>query len=370
MIKRVEINYRGVFQKTLGRKIGGDLVLIARRLDKVGFSNGRYSDAPERNGLPSKYFTFISSTMTEAELEAECGGKLDIDAADVTVVLDDTLLAGVEPWAWHGIRPVNEKTQAGGALIVVSRHAPDDLIPRLERKPYTYHLAVLAGETSLSGMWVFRDDLTHERVLGAIAAVDPSIVTIEAVEQHLLTRADGTARAAAARAAYDEVTTGTTTVQPTDGRVWPFEAPSLPSWQGFREAATVVAVPRQGRNVTFPRGTSKTERPVVRFDLCTKCTLCWLDCPDGAFDPVAGGHYDVDYAYCSGCGKCAEVCPVKDCIVMVDELRFDDTVSPWAAYQRDAPAYLAWAEEKTSVRPPERPHVSGRMAPVTTSSRS
>ena len=370
MIKRVEINYRGVFQKTLGRRIGGDLVLIARRLDKVGFSNGRYSDAPERNGLPSKYFTFISSTLSEAELEAECGGKLDIDAADVTVVLDDTLLAGVEPWAWHGIRPVNEKTQAGGALIVVSSHSPDDLIPRLERKPYSYHLAVLAGETSLSGMWVFRDDLTHERVLGAIAAVDPSIVTIEAVEQHLLTRPDGTARAAAARAGYDEVTAGTTTVQPTDGRVWPFEVPSLPSWEGFREAATVVAVPRQGRNTTFPRGTSKTERPVVRFDLCTKCTLCWLDCPDGAFDPVAGGHYDVDYAYCSGCGKCAEVCPVKDCIVMVDELRFDDTASPWAAYQRDAPAYLAWAEEKTSVRPPERPCVSGRMAPATTSSRS
>jgi pyruvate ferredoxin oxidoreductase delta subunit len=377
VIKRVEINYRGIFQKTLARRIGGDLVLIARRLDKVGFSNGRYSDAPERNGLPSKYFAFVSSDLSEQELEAECGGKLDIDEADVSVVLDDTILRGVEPWAWHGIRPANERMREGACFVVVSHRTPPELTKLLDSKPFHYRIAVLAGDTSLSGMWVFRDDLTHERVLGAIAAVDPDVVTIDAVEQHLLGRPNGGARAAAARSAHDAVLASVRDVPPSDGHPWPHAVPDLPAWQEFREAATVPAVPRrsalgpqgQARNPGFMRGTSRTERPVIRFDRCTKCTLCWIECPDGAFDPTSDGLYDVDLAYCSGCGKCAELCPVKDCIVMVDELAFADEASPWLAYTEDREAYVRSAEASIAARVPRRPYVSGRNEPIGSSSR-
>ena len=59
MIKRVEVQYRGIFQKNLGKYIGGDIVMIASRMGRVAFSNGRYSDAPERNGIPCKYFAFV-----------------------------------------------------------------------------------------------------------------------------------------------------------------------------------------------------------------------------------------------------------------------------------------------------------------------
>ena len=94
MIKRVEINYRGIFQKNLAKRIGGDIVLIASRMGRVGFSNGRYSDSPERNGIPCKYFAFITPDLEEEELEAECGAKLDIDEADVSVVLDEAMVQG------------------------------------------------------------------------------------------------------------------------------------------------------------------------------------------------------------------------------------------------------------------------------------
>ena len=106
MIKRVEINYRGIFQKNLAKRIGGDIVIIASRMGKVGFSNGRYCDSPERNGIPCKYFAFVSPDLEEEELEAECGAKLDIDEADVSVVLDDTMVKGVEPLGWHGVRSI------------------------------------------------------------------------------------------------------------------------------------------------------------------------------------------------------------------------------------------------------------------------
>ncbi|MDR7386596.1 MAG: (4Fe-4S)-binding protein, partial [Armatimonadota bacterium] len=185
MIKRVEINYRGIFQKTLAKRIGGDIVMIAARMGQVGFSNGRYSDAPERNGIPCKYFAFVSPDLSEEELEAECGAKLDIDEANISVVLDDTMVKGVEPWAWHGVRPINEKVVPYGYMLVVSRRRPEDLVRFMARKPYPYYLAILEGDASFAGLWVYRDDLTHERVLGALAALDPQLLSIEAVKGYL-----------------------------------------------------------------------------------------------------------------------------------------------------------------------------------------
>src|SRR6266581_1185659 len=164
MIKRVEINYRGIFQKNLAKRIGGDIVIIASRMGRIGFSNGRYSDSPERNGIPCKYFAFVSHDLEEEELEAECGAKLDIDQADVSVVLDDTMVKGVEPWGWHGVRPINEKVVEKGGMLVFSHKEHGDLLLFMARKPFLYRLATLDGDANLAGLWVAKDDLTHERV--------------------------------------------------------------------------------------------------------------------------------------------------------------------------------------------------------------
>src|SRR6266849_6187869 len=75
-IKNLEVNYRGIFQKTLARKICKTIVYDAKHEGKTGFSYGRYSDAPERNGIPCKYFAVVANT-TEEDLEAEAGGKVE-----------------------------------------------------------------------------------------------------------------------------------------------------------------------------------------------------------------------------------------------------------------------------------------------------
>jgi pyruvate ferredoxin oxidoreductase delta subunit len=368
MIKRIEIIYRGIFQKTLAKRLGGDIVVIATRMGKVGFSNGRYSDSPERNGIPCKYFAFISADLAEEELEAECGAKLDIDEAAVSVVLDDTLVRGMESWGWSGIRAINEKVVEGGSVIVVSRRENADLLRFIAQKPFVYNLATINGDASFSGMWVFNDDLTHERVLGAIAAVDPAIITVDAVETYLRDKTHDERRVQAARTAYDEALEKTILVQPEHGAKWEHTIPHLPAWREFREGAVVPAVPRgfrigprgQSRNPQFKRGTTKTQRPVVRFDLCTKCTLCWLECPDECFDPTPDGYYDVDYQYCVGCGKCAEVCPVGECLVMVDELRFENEESPWEAWKRTPSAYVEQMEQKKGASRIVYPRVTGK----------
>jgi len=369
MIKRVEINYRGIFQKNLGKYIGGDIVLIASREGKVAFSNGRYSDAPERNGIPCKYFAFVSPDLSEEELEAECGAKMDIDEADVSVVLDDTMSKGVEPWGWHGIRPINEKVREKGCMLVVTEKGHDDLVKFFAKKPFDYRLATLEGVASLAGLWVFKDDLTRERTLGAIAAVDPGIISIEAVEGYLLDKTKDKKRAQAAREAYDATLRNIKRVTAKEGIDWPHKVPVLPKWHEFEEGGVVVPAVKRGfkmgprgqnRNEMFKRGTTKTERPVVRFDLCIKCTLCWLDCPDECFDPTDDGLYDIHFEFCTGCHKCAAVCPVPECIVMVDELKFDNEKSPWEDYVKDPAGYVKWAEDKKGKERIYYPPVTGR----------
>jgi len=65
-------------------------------------------------------------------------------------------------------------------------------------------------------------------------------------------------------------------------------------------------------------GDWRTERPILDKEKCTKCALCWLDCPDAAIKPTAEGYYVADLDYCKGCGICAEICPVK-AITMIEE---------------------------------------------------
>ena len=184
-VRRVEVNYRGIFQKTLGYRITRDLVYIAHSEQMIAFSNGRYSDDPQRNGVPCANFAFFSDKLTEEELEAVASARMDINQANVIVVLDDTMVKGVEPWGHYGIRPINEKIVPGGTIVVISKRKPQDLMAYFERKAFNYKLAILPGETSFAGLWYYRDDGTDVRVLGAIAKVAPDIVWFGAAKNYI-----------------------------------------------------------------------------------------------------------------------------------------------------------------------------------------
>ena len=220
----------------------------------------------------------------------------------------------------------------------------------------------------MAGLWVFKDDLTRERCLGAVAAVAPGIISIEAVEEYLLDTGKDADRARAARDAYEATLRRIKVVNPDQGIDWPHEIPVLPKWHEFEEGGVAIPAVKRGfklgprgqnRNDGFKHGTSKTERPVVRFDLCIKCTLCWADCPDECFDPTDDGLYDINYEVCTGCHKCADVCPVKECIVMVPELQFEDEKSPWEQHKKDPAGYIQWAEDKKGSTRIRYRHVTG-----------
>lgn len=354
-IKNVEVNYRGIFQKTLARKICKTVIYAAKEEKKTGFSYGRYSDAPERNGVPCKYFAVVAE-MSEEDLEAEAGAKVEPNDVNVSIVVDDTMTKGVEPWGFSGIRPINEKVKLGGTLLVVSERSPLELLKNVAKKDFPYKIAVVPGKHSFSGLWVYKDDFTDARVLGALARIEPDIVTLEALRK-VVPEKLGAEKIDALNDGYKSVIIKS--IAPGEGIEWPYSIPTLPKWHEFKEGMVVKSVARGGRNEDYKRFTTRTMRPVIRFDTCIKCDLCWYACPDECFDPTPDGLFDVNYNYCVGCGRCAEVCPVPNTIVMVDELKFENNDSPYHEYKKDKEAYIEWADQKMGEKRVNYPFVTG-----------
>ncbi|HCH09046.1 MAG TPA: (4Fe-4S)-binding protein, partial [Dehalococcoidia bacterium] len=66
-VTAVEVVYRGIFQRLLSRAICRTIVLAARKEGKIGTAFGRYSDSPERNGIPAKYFAVVADDPLELQ---------------------------------------------------------------------------------------------------------------------------------------------------------------------------------------------------------------------------------------------------------------------------------------------------------------
>src|SRR5208283_4503510 len=200
----VEVIYRGVFQKTLAKNIARDIVLAAHNEGKPGISFGRYGDAPERNGIPAKSFAIVAGD--EETLQAGMA-QYEPKQVDLTVVLDDTLCKGAESWAWYGLKPVHDALKPGHTLIVVSLENPSTLLKTIHRREQPYKLGVVKGVTSFSGMWVFKDDHTDVRILGAIAKALPEVLSLQSVETFINEKLKSPLKVASARTAFDRFAT-------------------------------------------------------------------------------------------------------------------------------------------------------------------
>jgi len=353
MTGSVEVVYRGIFQKSLGSRITRGIVLAAVKEGKVGISFGRYGDSPERNGIPAKSFAVVADN--EEELQTYLS-RYEPSNNDVTVAVDDTLCKGVESWAWYGLQPINKLTRAGGTVLATSMQSPEEVLKDCHRKDAEWNLGVIKAIPSFSGLWVYKDDHTDVRVLGAIAKIAPHVVKLESIEAAIRDEWGDEVKVTSARKAYERVEIRK--VRPDEGNPEkPYEF-QLPKWWEMKEGLVIPGIPvqqevegwdggyRPGRNPTFKKFSTRTMRPVVDFEICTKCTLCWLQCPDSCFDVTPTGHYDANMEACCGCGVCEAVCPVENCITMVNEAAFEDNASQFEAYEKDKDVYKTWLKGK------------------------
>ncbi len=363
----IEIIYRGVFQKTLAKNICRGIVLAAHNEGKPGISFGRYGDSPERNGIPAKAFAIVA---TDDQTLEEGMAQYEPKQTDVTVVLDDSLCKGIESWGWYGVQAVNEHLKPGATLIVTSLEQPQTLLKALHVKETPYKLGIVRGVTSFSGMWVYKDDHTDVRILGAIAKAVPQLMKPTSVEKYVNEKLKNTLKVTSAHTAHEKFTA--IEVKPGQGNKEKLQKFTMPKWSDMRSAVTIKGQPQGGpypdpvtkevggfrpaRNELLKKATTRTMRPVVNFETCTKCTLCWLNCPDGSFDVTPEGTYDANLDACCGCGICESVCPVPNCIRMVPETAFADSSSQYTAFRKDKAAYKAMLDKVVVPPAAERAH--------------
>ncbi len=68
-------------------------------------------------------------------------------------------------------------------------------------------------------------------------------------------------------------------------------------------------------------------RAEVNQDTCIKCGKCHVACLDGGHQAISatqvpeGTEVEVDSEHCVGCGLCSLICPVHECITMVEQPR-------------------------------------------------
>jgi pyruvate ferredoxin oxidoreductase delta subunit len=93
----------------------------------------------------------------------------------------------------------------------------------------------------------------------------------------------------------------------------------LRSWQ---ELARGAVIPGPGTAAEFETGDWRSFRPILDKNKCINCLICWIYCPDSAFQVEEEKVKEIDLRYCKGCGICAQVCPPKvRAITMVRELK-------------------------------------------------
>ena len=66
-----------------------------------------------------------------------------------------------------------------------------------------------------------------------------------------------------------------------------------------------------GNSAARRTGAWRVERPVIDPARCTRCGMCFVQCPDGAVTLDADGYPVIDYDHCKGCLICGRICPVR-----------------------------------------------------------
>jgi len=166
--------------------------------------------------------------------------KYEPKEVDITISVDDTLCKGVESWAWYGLQPVNKLLKPGGTLIVTSRENAEALIAMSHAKTDPYQLAIIKGTPSFSGLWVYKDDHTDVRILGAIAKVLPDLFSLKSVQAAIMDEWKDSLKSTSAARAYERTTS--ITVKPGQGNP---EVPykfDFPKWHEMGEGIAIPSI--------------------------------------------------------------------------------------------------------------------------------
>ena len=91
------------------------------------------------------------------------------------------------------------------------------------------------------------------------------------------------------------------------------------SYHGIGASACTIVAPA---NSALRRvGNWSKLKPLIDYDKCTKCMICFVYCPDSAITIGQDSFPIVDYDACKGCDICHMECPVKAISIVNRDLK-------------------------------------------------
>src|SRR2546429_321998 len=113
-------------------------------------------------------------------------------------------------------------------LAATSLKEPEQLIPMAHRKSTPYKVALIKATPSFSGLWVYKDDHTDMRILGAISRALPDLFSLGALSETIRDEWKSDLKVKSAQKAFE--TLQTVTVTPEQGNPEEPYSFQMPKW--------------------------------------------------------------------------------------------------------------------------------------------
>ena len=233
-----------------------------------------------------------------------------IDYPDVVVILDPRLLELVD--VFHGLKE-------GGTIIV---NCSAEFREKLVKKEK--HYRVVTVDATRIALETIGLPIANTAIIGALVK-SLGIIDIHSLENPLYTRFGKLAEKniKALTKAYESAHVANSVMDYESGNLDTrssfsevIKNEALMGWRDLEIGGDIVK-PSSSRD--FLTGSWRMSgRPILHHEQCNQCGLCWLLCPEDAFDKDTDGFLICDLSYCKGCGICAQECP-KGAIEMEEE---------------------------------------------------
>jgi pyruvate ferredoxin oxidoreductase gamma subunit len=291
-------NLYGVITVSLFGRGGQGIKTASRIIGDVAFASGnQVQDQPvygaERRGAPISAYVRISKTSI---LER---GK--IDNSSLVVIADDSLLDSSTD------NPLQTVTDSTVLMINSSKDMGE-----IRAKYYINNVLVVQDFTKLI------QNTTHKSILGvAVSSATCKLLGFDfgAVEKALeselieigVRQEEMPQNIKLAKFCFNQ--TPDTKIETTT-KVRIKESPMIEPIYHHPQISTCT-ITATGNSRLRDRGVWSNFKPVIEYDGCTKCMICYAYCPDSAFTIDSNGFPVIDYDACKGCNICKTECPPK-----------------------------------------------------------
>jgi len=285
MIARVRFHGRG----------GQGAKTASRILGTAAFNDGYYAqDFPiygaERRGAPVTAFTRFS--------EEEITERGFVFSPDITAVMDDSLITDPLANPFAGLRK-------GGVALVNTTKPKGEILPGRD------DVTVVTLDLTGKALKLLGRPVLSSGIAAAVARVSGirRDALVKALEEELayagLSPAIIRKNVDLGMAVFEELgpIVLKTEELPSSDRLVPLAV--------IVDGAGLEVVTHPGESYLRHTGNWRTFRPVVDFEKCTNCMICYAYCPESAMSLDRDGRIRIDYDNCKGCMICMTECPLR-----------------------------------------------------------